>query len=150
VWQLGANVSVTRISHTDGTNNYPATPGSGYVYAFTAQAIGTGVFATRDVNVFSASRLSADTYTGLAGQITSRFPVGASWTFDAALLWYGQDNQDGSTLRRISPVGRANYRWRERLSLELEAGVENTSARSAFLQEDTRRYFVSLGYRWDF
>lgn len=150
VWQLGANVSVTRISHTDGTNNYPATPGSGYVYTFTAQAIGTGVFAARDVNVFSASRVSADTYTGLAGQITSRFPVGASWTFDAAVLWYGQDNQDGSSLQRVSPVGRASYRWRNSVTLEAEAGIEKTAARSAFLQEDTRRYFFSLGYRWDF
>jgi tetratricopeptide (TPR) repeat protein len=150
VWQLGANLSVTRISHTDGTNNYPATPGSGYIYTFTAQAIGTGLFATRDVNVVSASRVSADTYTGLAGQLTSRFPVGANWTLDGAVLWYKQDNQDGSTLQRISPVGRASYRWRNSMSLELEAGIENTSATSAFLQEDTRRYFFSAGYRWDF
>jgi TolA-binding protein len=149
-WQLGANLSVTRISHTDGTNNYPATPGSGYVKTLTAQAIGTGLFAARDVNVFSASRVSADTYTGIAGQITSRFPVGASWTFDAAVLWYSQDNQDGSTLQRISPVGRASYRWRNSVSLELEAGIENTNASSAFLQEATRRYFFSAGYRWDF
>ena len=149
-WQLGANASVTRISHTDGTNNYPATAGSGYVYAVTVQATGTGVFAVRDVNVFSASRVSADTYTGLAGQVTARFPVGANWTFDAAVLWYGQDNQDGSTLQRVSPVGRASYRWRNAITLEIEAGIENTAARSAFLQEDTRRYFFSLGYRWDF
>jgi tetratricopeptide (TPR) repeat protein len=149
-WQLGANLSVTRISHTDGTNNYPATPGSGYVKTFTAQAIGTGVLAARDVDVFSASRVSADTYTGLAGQVTSRFPVGAFWTFDAAVLWYSQQNQDGSTLQRISPVGRASYRWRNSITLELETGIENTTARSGFLQEDTRRYFFSLGYRWDF
>jgi tetratricopeptide (TPR) repeat protein len=150
VWQLGANASVTRISHTDGTNNYPATPGSGYVKTLTVQATGTGLFAARDVNVFSASRVSADTYTGLAGQVTSRFPVGASWTFDAAVLWYGQDNQDGSTLQRVSPVGRASYRWRNSVTLEVEAGIENTAARSAFLHEDTRRYFFSAGYRWDF
>jgi len=150
VWQLGANLGVSRISHTDGTNNYPATPGSGYMYTFTAQAIGTGLFATRDITVVSASRVSADTYTGLAGQLTSRFPVGANWTLDGAVLWYGQDNQDGSTLRRISPVGRASYRWRNSMTLELEAGIENTNARSAFLQEATRRYFFSVGYRWDF
>jgi TolA-binding protein len=150
IWQLGANLSVSRISHTDGTNNYPATPGSGYIYTSTVQAIGTGVFATRDVTVISASRVSSDTYTGLGGQFTSRFPVGASWTLDGAVLWYKQDNQDGSTLQRVSPVGRATYRWRNSISLELEAGIENTSARSAFLQEDSRRYFFSAGYRWDF
>jgi tetratricopeptide (TPR) repeat protein len=150
VWQVGVNLGVTRISHTDGTNNYPATPGSGYIRTLTSQAIGTGVFATRDVTVVSVSGVTADTYTGLAGQFTSRLPVGASWTFDAAVLWYGQKNQDGSTLQRISPVGRASYMWRNSVTLELEAGVENTSARSAFLQEDTRRYFFSAGYRWDF
>ena len=150
VWQLGANLSVTRISHTDGTNNYPATPGSGYVKTLTSQAIGTGVFATRDVTVISVSGITADTYTGLAGQLTSRFPVGASWTFDGAVLWYGQKNDDGSTLQRISPVGRASYLWRKSMTLELEAGVENTNAASSFLQETTRRYFFSVGYRWDF
>jgi tetratricopeptide (TPR) repeat protein len=150
VWQIGANLSVTRISHTDGTNNYPATPDSGNIRTLTSQAIGTGVFATRDVTVVSVSGVTADTYGGLAGQLTSRFPVGASWTFDAAVLWYGQKNQDGSTLTRISPVGRATYRFTSSMTLELEAGIENTSATSAFLQEDTRRYFFSAGYRWDF
>ena len=150
VWQLGVNLGVTRISHTDGTNNYPATPGSGYIHTLTSQAIGTGVFAARDVAVVSVSAVTADTYTGLAGQLTSRFPVGASWTFDLAVLWYAQKNQDSSALRRISPVGRATYNWRNSMSLELEAGIENTTATSAFLQEDTRRYFFSAGYRWDF
>ncbi|HEY6239830.1 MAG TPA: tetratricopeptide repeat protein [Burkholderiales bacterium] len=150
VWQLGANLSVSRISHTEGTNSYPATPGSGYIYTFTAQAIGTGLYATRDVTVISASRVSADTYRGLAGQFTSRFPLGPNWTLDGAVFWYGQDNQDGSTLQRISPVGRASYRWRSSVTLEFEAGIEDTKAQNATLQEDTRRYFFSAGYRWDF
>jgi tetratricopeptide (TPR) repeat protein len=150
VWQVGVNAQVTRISHTNGTLNYPATPGSGYIKTLTSQAIGTGVFATRDVTVISVSSVTADTYTGLAGQLTSRFPIGASWTFDGAVLWYGQKNDDGSTLQRISPVGRASYLWRKSMTLELEAGVENTNAASSFLQEVTRRYFFSVGYRWDF
>jgi TolA-binding protein len=150
VWQLGLNAQVTRISHTNATPNYPATPGSGYVRTLTSQAIGTGVFAARDVTVVSVSGVTADTYNGLASQVTSRFPVGASWTFDGALVWYGQKNDDGSTLQRISPVARASYRWRNSITLELEAGIENTNTSSAFLQEVTHRYFFSAGYRWDF
>ena len=150
VWQVGVNAQVTRISHTNGTPVYPATPGSGYIKTLTSQAIGTGVFSTRDVTVISVSGVTADTYTGLAGQLTSRFPVGASWTFDGAVLWYGQKNDDGSTLQRISPVGRASYRWGNSITLELEAGIENTNTASAFLQEVTHRYFFSAGYRWDF
>jgi tetratricopeptide (TPR) repeat protein len=150
VWQLGVNLSATRISKTDGTNNYPATPDSGPIRTVTGQAIGTGVFAKRDVTVFSVSGVTADTYRGLSGQLTGRFPVGASWIFDAGAVWYEQKNQDGSDLQRISPVGRASYLWRKSMTLELEAGVEDTKTNGAFLQEVTRRYFFSAGYRWDF
>ena len=150
VWQVGASLSVTRISKTDGTNNYPATPDSGYVRTVTGQATGTGVFGKRDVTVFSVSGVTADAYTGLASQLTGRFPAGASWIFDAAVVWYEQENQDGSGLQRVSPVGRASYLWRKSMTLEIEAGVEDTKTNGAFLQEVTRRYFFSAGYRWDF
>ena len=150
VWQVGASLSLTRISNTEGTNNYPATPDSGNIRTITGQAIGTGVFATRDVTVFSLSGVTADAYRGLGGQLTGRFPVGASWIFDAAVVWYEQKNQDGSNLQRVSPVGRASYLLRKSMTLELEAGVEDTKTSSAFLEEVTRRYFFSAGYRWDF
>ena len=150
VWQLGLNMQASSISETQGTNNFPATPASGDVYTLTGQAIGTGVFATRDVTVFSLSGLSAPTYTGYAGQFTSRLPLGASWTIEAALLGYAQDNDDGTSLRRISPVGRVNYRWRNSVTLEVEAGAERTNTHNATVEENSRRSFFSLGYRWDF
>src|SRR5882762_4091568 len=59
VWQIGADVRVSRISHTDGTNNVPGAPGTGYVYAYTGQVIGISLFATRDVTVVSVSRVTA-------------------------------------------------------------------------------------------
>jgi hypothetical protein len=66
------------------------------------------------------------------------------------VVWYEQKNQDGSDLQRVSPVGRASYLWRKSMTLELEAGVEDTKTSGAFLQEVTHRYFFSAGYRWDF
>jgi tetratricopeptide (TPR) repeat protein len=149
-WQLGANMQVASISSTEGTNNFPATPASGEVYTLTGQAIGTGVIATRDVTVFSVSWVSAPTFTGFAGQFTSRLPVSANWTLEGALLGYGQDNDDGTTLRRISPVGRVSYRWRNSVTLEVEAGAERTNTHNATVEENSRRNFFSLGYRWDF
>jgi len=150
VWQVGADVQVSRVSHTDGTNNFPATPGSGYITTVTGQAIATGLFAVRDISVAALSRVSADTYSGLAARITSRAPFGPYWTLDGALFWYGQDNDDGSTLQRISPVARLSYVWRNSMTLEAEFGIERTVARSAFAEEITLRRFFSLGYRWDF
>lgn len=150
VWQLGADVQVSRVSHTEGTNNFPATPGSGYITTVTGQAIATGLFAVRDITVAALSRVSADTYSGFAARLTSRAPFGPYWTLDGALFWYGQDNDDGSTLQRISPVARLSYVWRNSMTLEAEFGIERTVARSAFAEETTLRRFFSLGYRWDF
>jgi len=155
-WQIGADFRVSRISHTDGATNktdgttIPGIPGTGYVYTLTGQAIGTGLFAKRDVTVVSLSRVSALSYTALAGQLNGRVPLDAYWTLEGAVLWYGQDNDDGSTLKRVSPRARVSYRWGNSMSLEAEYGVERTNARSTIAEENTRRSFFSLGYRWDF
>lgn len=149
-WQMGVDVNVSRISHTDGTNNVPGTPGTGYVKTLTGQVIGTGLYATRDVSVISVSRVTALGYDGFASRLSSRAPLGESWTLDGSVFWYQQNNDNGSTLRRISPVARLAYLWRRSMSLELEAGAENTTTRSDVADEKTRRRFFSLGYRWDF
>jgi TolA-binding protein len=150
VWQLGVDFQASRVSHTDGTSNFPATPGSGYVYTLTSQAIATGLFAVRDISVAAISGVRADTYSGLAARVTSRLPLGPNWIVDGALFWYGQNNDDGSTIQRVSPVIRLTYMWRNRMSLEAEAGIERTVAHSDFSEETTLRNFFSLGYRWDF
>jgi maltoporin len=81
---------------------------------------------------------------------SSRAPLGRSWTLDSALLWYGQNNDDGSDLRRVSPDFRLSYQAGKNVSLEVEVGVEDTNSQNATTQETTRRNFFSLGYRWDF
>ena len=150
VWQIGADVRVSRISHTDGTNNVPGAPGTGYVYTYTGQVIGIGLFATRDVTVVSVSRVTAFGYDGYAARLASRAPLGERWLLDSSVLWYEQNNDNGSTLQRTSPTVRLSYRWGNSMTLELEIGVEKTSSSSATIEENTRRSFFSLGYRWDF
>jgi tetratricopeptide (TPR) repeat protein len=149
-WQLGASLSVSRISQTEGTNNYPATPDTGNVRTLTGQAIGTGLFATRDVNVISVSGVNSPDYHGIAGRVASRAPLDERWTLEASLFWYQQSNDNGSDLQRISPDLRLGYRWGRRITLEVEAGIENSQTRSSTLDEKTRRNYFSLGYRWDF
>ena len=141
---------VSRISHTDGTNNVPGSPGTGYVYTYTGQVIGIGLLATRDVTVVSASRVTALEFNGFAARLASRAPLGERWLLDSSVLWYEQNNDNGSTLQRTSPTVRLSYRWGNSMSLEAEYGVERMNARSTIAEENTRRSFFSLGYRWDF
>jgi maltoporin len=125
-------------------------PGTGYVYTYTGQIIGIGLFAKRDVSVVSVSRVTALDFDGSAARLASRAPLGERWTLDGSVLWYGQHNDNGSTLQRVSPTARLGYRWGSSMTLELEAGAENTNTRSATIEEKVRRSFFSLGYRWDF
>ena len=150
VWQIGADARVSRISHTEGTNNVPGMPGTGYVYSYTGQIIGIGLFTKRDVSVASVSRITGLGYGGYSARLASRTPLAERWTLDGSVLWYQQHNDNGSDLRRVSPTARLAYRWRNSMTLELEAGAERTSTRSATNEEKTRRNFFSLGYRWDF
>jgi tetratricopeptide (TPR) repeat protein len=149
-WQLGMNYSVSRISHTDGTNNVPGTPGTGYVHTLTGQVIGTGLFATRDVNVVSISEVTSPDFRGFAGRLASRAPLDEHWTLDASVFWYRQSNENGSELQRVSPNLRLGYLWGRSVTLEVEGGIENSHNRSPMAEDKTRRTYFSLGYRWDF
>lgn len=149
-WQLGADYRVIRISATEGTNNAPATPGTGNVHTVSAQAIGTGLVARRDVTALTASRVAADTYRGAALGVNCRVPVGEAWLFGGSVLLYAQDNDNGSTAKRVLATLRTEYRWRANVTLEAEVGLDDTRSRGEFAQESFDRNFFSLGYRWDF
>ena len=149
-WQLGANYNVSRISHTDGTNNVPGTPGTGWIHTLTGQAIGTGLLATRDVSVVSISEVTSPDYRGFAGRLAIRAPLDESWTLDASMFWYQQVNENDSELHRLSPNLRLGYRWGRSVTLEIEGGIENSDNRSPIAEDKTRRTYFSAGYRWDF
>ena len=159
VWQVGADVRVSRISHTDGTDLVPGMPGTGYVYIYTGQVIGIGLFAKRDVSVVSVSRINNPIpdrgYSGYAARLAVRTPFAERWTLDSSVLWYQQDSNSGATMRRVSPTARLAYRWGNSMTLEFEAGAESTTTNSdpagvTQIEEKTQRRFFSVGYRWDF
>jgi len=149
-WQLGADFRVSRISHTDGTNNVPGTPGSGYIYTPSVQAIGTGLFAKRDVTSMSVTVVKSESYDGVGYALNNRTPIGANWTLGGSLLLYAQDSDNGSTMKRIYGTLRTEYRVKPSVTLEIEIGADNTLSKSELVEEKFDRKSFSLGYRWDF
>jgi tetratricopeptide repeat protein len=149
-WQLGLDYRAMRISATEGTSTMPGIPSTGYVHTAGAQAIGTGLISRRDVTTLSFNRVAADTYQGSAFSLNSRMPIGEAWMLGASLLLYEQRNDNGSTAKRVFGTGRIEYRWRTSVTLELEAGVDDTRNLGDVTQERLNRNFFSLGYRWDY
>jgi len=150
-WQLGFDVQSAHTSATVGTVNQPSQPDTGDIHTYTGNAIGTGLFTQRDVNVLSISRIDAPDYTGNSYSLTNRLLWGPSWGLDVTLSWYSQHNTTtDSKLERFSPVLRPSYKWKDKITFELELGEERTTTRSPTTEDKTQRRYWSLGYRWDF
>ena len=154
-WQLGGDVKWYSISGTPASGAPPATPtmayqGTGDVYVYTLQGIGTGLITKRDVSVLSLSYLTGETYDGESIAFNNRTLYQDKWTFDLSLRYYQQTDNLGTELTRLTPIVRVGYRWRDKITLELEAGLEKGQTTSSTQTEDMTRTFYSLGYRWDF
>jgi maltoporin len=76
---------------------------------------------------------------------------GPSWSLDTTLSWYKQhDFSSNSDLDRFTPSIRPGYKWKHNITFEAEFGEEHTTNKGPLTEDNTRRRYWSLGYRWDF
>jgi len=102
------------------------------------------------VLVLSTSRLTSDSYDAWLVAANSRMRFGTNWIFEPGLRWYRQSNVSGTTLRRLSPSVRSQYRFNEHSSLELEFTLERSVSDAALSSETSNLLFYYLSYRYDF
>jgi len=154
-WQLGGDIKRYNISGTPANGTPPATPlaaqqGTGDVYVYTLQGIATALLTKRDVTVLSLSYINSDSYDGESISINNRTLFREKWNLDLSLVYYQQQDNLGTDLTRLTPIVRIGYRWRDRITFELEAGMEKGEVTSSGLTEDSTLNFYMIGYRWDF
>lgn len=149
-WTVSGDLSVSRLSGTPASGTLPATPATGDDYTYTLQTIGTGLITGADVTTLSASYMDHTTFDGESLGLTHRVIFRRLWTLDATARFYREHYHSGTQVERLISVAKLGYRWRERVTLEVEAGVEQKQTAGSTQQEDTTRQFYSLGYRWDF
>ena len=148
--RLGGDFRINNISGTGATATLPATPGTGNMYILTAQAIGNNLLLENDLGVASASYISAQTYKGQSLAFTQTETFRQRWRLDVSLQLYNQKDNLDVHMTRITPSLKLSYRMNESMSFDGEGGVENTHNSSPITDEKTRRYYVYIGYRWDF
>ncbi len=149
-WQLGADYRLASISSSEGTLTMPGQPGTGNSHVISGQAIGTGLFRENDVLVGNTSLIHAPTYNGQAYGFNFVVPYREVWRFDFNLQMYNQRTHEGETMKRFAPSVKASYRWRNSVSLEMEAGNEEVRTNGPTKVETSRRHYLYMGYRWDF
>lgn len=161
-WQMGGDfrvasyeaLSASGTANADGTPTitglFPETPATGNEFAITPQLIGSNLYSTRDITVFSLSYVSAPLYKGQTFYVYNRGFFSDKWSLDASLQYYRQNYTSGSIMTRLLPAFRSAYKIRQTLSLDAELGIEFSHTATDTQSSDTQRQFFSLGFRWDF
>jgi tetratricopeptide (TPR) repeat protein len=154
-WQLGAEFRLSSVSGTIATDTLPASAGTGNVYSYTLQAIGTGIFTPSSVLVFNGVRLTSRAYDAWLASVNTRFRPTERWAIEPTLRYYIQDNKSrdpantGSSFKRLSPSVRMTYQLREKISIESEVSLERSRSNSTLVNENSNLIFYYLGYRVD-
>lgn len=155
-WQLGSDVRVSSYEDLPASGlttlegQIPATPGTGNEWAVSPQLIGSNLFSSSDVTVFSLSYIASPLYKAQSFYVYSRANLTDKWTMDLALQLFRQNHDSGMLMTRIMPMLRTAYQMKQTLSLDFEAGLEKNHIESADQSSDGQRQFFSLGFRWDF
>jgi tetratricopeptide (TPR) repeat protein len=149
-WQFAADIRVTHVSDTKGTNLVPPAVDDGDIYTLTGQVIGTGLIAKNDLSIITVNAITADDYDAKSLALANRSLLGNRWTLDASVRWYVREGNDGSERTQAYPLVRVGYKWKENLTFEAEIGMENIEDKRLTSSETTNSEYFSLGYRWDF
>jgi tetratricopeptide (TPR) repeat protein len=149
-WQFGLDVRLSNLSGTPATAVVPATPGTGNVYTYTAQLIGTSLTRFQDILVVNGSVLRGSQLDGIQAGIDYRFTPIALVSVEPSFKYYHQTDNLGTRLSRLTPAIRVIYQLRERFSLEGEYDLERTRTLGTSIDNLEYRHFFYLGWRWEF
>jgi hypothetical protein len=149
-WQWSMDLTGMSLGETPASGGVAETPESGMDFVVSTQALGYGLFGRGDVSSLGLQYQTGDTTDTLSLGLNAQFPLGRLWRVGPRLRVDQREfHVDGSEQLLFSPSLRTELRW-EHLSLEFEGGAELGERTLDDSSEDTTRYYLSLGYRYDF
>lgn len=146
--QLGGDLSYSSVSSLPASAGQSAVAGS-ETTTLTGRAIGTKLFFDNEITVAGLSFINNTSYRAFAAYLTDRNRIRNKWRLDLGLKWYTQDNSSGTSLIRLTPSVRVEYR-RNKTTFEFELGRESSQSINPLQNENIDRDFVTIGYRYDF
>ena len=149
-WQWSADLTGMSVGATPASGGVVETPDSGMDFVVSTQALGYGLFGRGDVSSLGLQYQAGDTADTLSLGLNAQFPLGRVWRIGPRLRVDQREfHVDGSEQWLYAPGLRSELRW-QHLSLEFEGGAELGERTLDAASEETTRYYLSLGYRYDF
>jgi hypothetical protein len=147
-WTLSAqSIETGATLPSGGVEGIPAT---GPELALSSQLLASSIIRPGDIHIFALRQQSGGPVETTSAGFASRVPIWGDWRIGPQLR---ADRRvfdlDGSTQWIYSLALRLSLQ-KQRLLMELETGGEQASRTMAADQEDIKRLYVSLGYRYSF
>jgi tetratricopeptide (TPR) repeat protein len=148
--QISGDFSASETRSTPASGGVEREPGSGVDYFSLVQLIGSSLIKEGDIATigFGYSRSSTDR---LSVNLNTRYPFSRNWRINPrARLDYTLQDKAGKEELKFQGSVRTDYRWKRRLTLELEAGFEWSDLTDPNASSEARGYSLRAGYRLDF
>jgi len=173
-WQLGGDMQVSRTSGQPGAgaaaialfekqaldngivlsaleieNFKRSVTGTGNIWTYHIQGVGTDTLFKDDTSVISATFTSGKTSRSQSILFSNGFAPAEKWRIDSTLQLLRQDSDPDTLTYLISPTIRTSYRLREKATIEAEVRLDVDNTHSNEGHTRTVRDAAFVGYRID-
>jgi tetratricopeptide (TPR) repeat protein len=149
-WQWTLDYSSISTTGTPASGGVDELPDAGTDSAVSLQGLASSLFGGNDLSALVLRHQTGVTSDTDSLGISTRFPLGRSWRLGPRLrVDQRHIHTDGSTQMLYSPTLRLDL-VRTRMLFECELGAEIGRRTLDQSQENTTRYYFSVGYRLNF
>lgn len=147
-YQISADVTMTNLSSS--MSNGELLEGTSNEFYYNAQLIGNSVFMENDSSIFGLRFSDTDRAKANSINANLRFPLGRNWRLNPRVRFDKLKLTNGTKQTIAAMALRIDYRLKRNLNFELDMGGENSDRALDDTTDETRAYFVNVGYRYDF
>jgi tetratricopeptide (TPR) repeat protein len=149
-WQWSLDFSRYVAGGTPASGGVEAVPDAGADTTIALRGIASSIFGGNDLSMIELVTQSSPTVETRSVGLSTRFPLWGAWRLGPrARVDEREFATDGSTQRLYVPSLRLDW-LSKRVLFELETGAEIGQRELGAAQEDTTRYYLSVGYRMNF
>jgi hypothetical protein len=150
-WQLSMDLRYSAIGAIPKVGTFEATPATGAQYGFSTQLTGSNLYSKRDINSFNFNVLTTPLFKGVQVSYNNLTALQENTvTVEPSISLYGQHDNQGVKLQRITPGLRLTYRMSRRTSLLGESVFEHSTTDGPGVNRGTSNSaFFYFGYRYE-
>lgn len=150
-FQLTGDVTLSELGDTPASGGVEAMPGTGNEYYYNLQLIGSNLLKEGDITLLGLRYSDASTSDTTSLSINERYPINTVWRINPRFRVDYRINKPSDTDQWIyAPSVLMDYLWHKRYRFEIETGGEWSKRQLSDATEDTKSYYVFVGYRADF